>query len=153
MRVLFYSYPSAFQNPGGGEVQLIKTMEYLQKQGIHVKKFDQWSDRFEDYDILHIFGSVKDCLGLTKTAKSKGIKIALSTIFWSDFRRALGESGSVKERAMLVARQAAKTLFPNFPSARRQLMETADILFPNGEGEAGQLVKYFKMPRKKIFVV
>lgn len=153
MKVLFYSYPSAFQDPGGGEVQLEKTMEYLRKLGVEVKKFDQWNDKFDDYDILHIFGSVKDCLGLARTAKSKGLKIALSTIFWSDLRRAINEAGTMKARAMLVARQAAKALFPMFPSARRELMTIADILFPNGEGEARQLERYFRVEKEKLFVV
>lgn len=153
MKVLFYSYPSAYQNPGGGEVQLDKTMEYLGKAGVEVKKFDQWNDRFEDYDILHIFGSVKDCLGLAHTAKGKGIKIALSTIFWSDFRRSLNESGSLKDRAMLIARQAVKSMMPTFPSERRELMMVSDILFPNGEGEAAQIQRYFRADKKKIFVV
>jgi glycosyltransferase involved in cell wall biosynthesis len=153
MKVLFYSYPSAFQNPGGGEVQLIKTKEYLCNLGVEVKLFDQWNDKIEDHDIFHIFGSVKDCLGLAKTAKSKGVKIALSTIFWSDFRRAISEKGALKDKAGLLLRQTAKTLFPRFPSARRALMLTSDILFPNGEGEAVQLEKYFSVNKNKLFVV
>ncbi|MFA6635566.1 MAG: glycosyltransferase [Candidatus Omnitrophota bacterium] len=153
MRVLFYSYPSAFQNPGGGEVQLDKTMQYLRQAGVDVKKFDQWNDKLEDFDIFHVFGSVKDCLGLVRTAKSKGVKIALSTIFWSDFRRAIKETRSFSDRAGLLVRQAAKSFFPAFPSARRELMLASDILFPNGEGEADQLARYFAVDRNKLFVV
>ena len=153
MKVAFYSYPSAFQNPGGGEVQLDKTMEYLKKAGVKVKKFDQWNDKLEEFDIFHVFGSVKDCLGLVKTARSKGVKIALSTIFWSDFRRAINEARSLKDRAGLLVRQAAKSFFPRFPSARRELMLASDILFPNGQGEADQLAKYFSVDRNKLFVV
>lgn len=153
MKVLFYSYPSAYQNPGGGEVQLDKTMEYLKRRGVEVKKFDQWNDKFEDYDILHVFGSVKDCLGLVRTAKGKGIKIALSTVFWSDMRRALRETASPKERMLLLARHAAKSFLPFLPSARKELMELADILFPNGEGEGEQVAKYFRADKRKIFVV
>ena len=78
MRVVFYAYPSAFQNPGGGEIQLLKTKEALQRKGVEVKLFNQWQDSFDDFDILHVFGSVKDCLGLMHSAKNKGLKIALA---------------------------------------------------------------------------
>lgn len=153
MKVAFYSYPSAFQNPGGGEFQLLKTKEYLRNIGVDVRLFSQWEDKLEDYDILHVFGSVKDCLGLVLTAKSKKVKIALSTIFWSDYRRSIMEEGSIPKRMAMFLRQVVKSSFPYFPSARRKLMLQADILFPNGEGEAKQIERYFGIKKEKIFVV
>lgn len=153
MKVAFYSYPSAFQNPGGGEVQLLKTMEYLAAAGVEVKLFDQWKDRLEDYDILHVFGSVKDCLGLMRTAKNKGVKIALSTIFWSSFKRAVYEGRTPAGKTELFIRHLAKLMAPVLPSGRRRTMMLSDILLPNSEMEAAQLVRLFKVSRDKIKVV
>ncbi|MGB2599824.1 MAG: glycosyltransferase [Candidatus Omnitrophota bacterium] len=153
MKVLFYSYPSAFQNPGGGEIQLLKTKEHLEKMGVSVRFFDQWQDKFDDFDVLHIFGSVKDCVGLMQTAKNKGIKIALSTIFWSSFERALHEGGSSAKKMELFARHLAKLALPWLPSGRRRTMSLSDVLFPNSNMEKEQLARLFAMPRQKMKVV
>ncbi|MDP8299901.1 MAG: glycosyltransferase family 4 protein [Candidatus Tantalella remota] len=153
MKVAFYAYPSAFQNPGGGEIQLLKTMEYLRKAGVEVKKFDQWNDKLEDYDVLHVFGSVKMCVGLMNTARNKNVKVALSPIFWSSFKRALHESGSIRTKMELFLRHLAKMVFPKMPSGRRKTMTIADILFPNSEMEKEQLMRLFDIPEEKIYVV
>lgn len=153
MRVAFYSYPSAFQNPGGGEVQLLKTKEYLEKMGVEVKLFDQWNDSFDDFDILHVFGSVKDCVGLMRTARNKGVKVALSPIFWSSFRRALNESGGVKKKAELTLRHALKCVIPWLPSGRRNTMAVSDIILPNSRMEAEQVARLFGISSSKMSVV
>lgn len=153
MRVVFYAYPSAFQNPGGGEIQLLKTKEALQRKGVEVKLFNQWQDSFDDFDILHVFGSVKDCLGLMHSAKNKGLKIALSTIFWSSFKRSFFESARIKTRAELALRHLTKLLVPVFPSGRRKMMALADILLPNSRAEVVQLKRLFALPERKMQVV
>ena len=153
MKVLFYSYPSAFQNPGGGEIQLLKTKEGLEELGISVKFFNQWDDKFDDYDVLHVFGSVKDCVGLMKTAHNKGVKVALSSIFWSSFKRALHEGGGSFKKLELFTRHLAKLLFPYLPTGRRKTMTLSDVIFPNSEMEKEQLVRLFGIKPDKIKVV
>lgn len=153
MKVLFYSYPSAFQNPGGGEVQLLKTKQALERKGVQVKLFNQWSDSLRDYDVMHVFGSVKDCVGLMQTARNAGIMVALSTIFWSSFKRAWYESPSAGRKIELLSRHALKCLVPAFPSGRRKTFNLADVLLPNSQAEAAQLTRLFAVPKNKIFVV
>jgi glycosyltransferase involved in cell wall biosynthesis len=153
MRIAFFVYPSAFQNKGGGEILLEKTEEYLLKRDIEVKRFDIWNDRVEDYDILHVFGSVKECLPLMRVASERGVKVALESIFWSDMKRAFHESGSFTRKAGMILRHSAKVAFPFFPSARRDMFLLADIIFPNSEGEGKQISRLFGVPLKKMFPV
>jgi len=153
MAIYFYLYPSAFQNPGGGEVQLLKTKQYLEKQGIKISLYDQWRDRFEKGDLLHVFGSVKYCHGLMRTAKEVGVKLVLSTIAWSDWSSALYTYPDWKQRALNVIRHAAKAFFPWTPSLRKSMMESADIVMPNSQAEACQLTRFFRIPRGKIRVI
>ncbi len=153
MKVTFFVYPSAFQNKGGGEILLEKTEKYVKREGVAVKRFNIWDDRIEDFDILHIFGSVKECLGLMQVASARGVKVVLESIFWSDFRRALFEEGEASKKAEMVFRHAAKLVFPFFPSPRREMFRTADIICPNSQNEALQISKLFKMPMNKMFVV
>ena len=153
MKVVFFSYPASFQNVGGGEIVLLKLKEYLENLGITVSLFDMWRDKIEDFDILHIFGSVRDCLGLMRVAKARGVKVAISPIFWSSFQRALYTHESMKEKTDLFFRHLTKFMLPTFPSARRSMLIEADILFPNSEMEKKQLGRLFWVPMDKMRVI
>lgn len=153
MKVAFFVYPSTFQNKGGGEILLEKTEEYLLKKGVEVVRFDTWNDRIEDFDIFHVFGSVKECLPLMEVARARKVKVALESIFWSDFRRAFFEEGSLLRKSGMVARHAAKVFFPFLPSGRKKMFEASDIIFPNSENEARQISRLFNIPVSRMFVV
>lgn len=153
MKIAFYVYPTAFQNPGGGEVQLLKTKEYLEKRGVTIKLFDIWNDRLHDFDILHVFGSVKDALPMMEEAKRARVKTVLSTICWYSWKSAWGTYGFWKTRSAAVLRHAVKVIFPFVSSDRKRMIEMADILMPNSEMESRQLCRYFLVSNKKICVV
>ena len=153
LKVAFFTYPSAFQNVGGGEIQLMKTKEYLEKEGVSVDFFDLWRHRVEDYSLIHIFGSVKECLGLAQTAKARKTAVVVSPVFWSDFRRAFFTDGSLTERAGLALRHLTKVLYPVFPSSRRKLLNLADAILPNSEMEKRQIARLFALPLDKIRAV
>lgn len=149
-RVLFYVYPTAFQSPGGGEVQLEQTEKHL---SIPVKRFDPWKDKLKDYDILHTFGSVKSALPVMEAAKTAGVKNVLSTICWYSWKSAWHTYTEPKQKWMTVARHAAKSFFPFLPSERKHMMEISDLLLPNSQTEAEQLHRFFGVPREKITVI
>lgn len=153
MNIAFYVYPVAFQSPGGGEIALLKTKEYLEKEGVPVKLFDPWNDKLKSFDILHTFGSVKDSLRMMEMARTVGVKNVLSTICWYNLRSAWGTYPSWKQRIPSVVRHAAKTFLPFLPSERRKMMSCSDALLPNSQTEADQLKKYFGMPDEKITIM
>lgn len=152
-RVAFYVYPTAFQNPGGGEIQLLKTKQHLEAEGLSVKLFDPWADKLESFDVLHTFGSVKEALPLMEAAKRVRVKNVLSTICWYSLRAAWGNYGSLKARSTAVLRHVAKIFCPFLPSKRKRMMDIADVLIPNSESESEQLERFFHVPQKKITVI
>jgi glycosyltransferase involved in cell wall biosynthesis len=152
-KIYFYVYPSAFQNVGGGEVQLLETKNHLDKLGAPVHLFDQWTDQFQPGDLLHVFGSVKEALGLMVAAKSLGAKVVLSPIIWYNWQSSLRIHYSTRDRAVCILRQLTKTLFPSFPSSRRKMMLLADLILAGSRMEADQIEKYFSIPRSKIKVI
>ena len=83
MKVAFLTYPAAFQNIGGGEILLLKLKEYLEKEGVQADLFDIWKSKIENYDFIHVFGSVKDCLGLVRVANERKVKVAITPLLWS----------------------------------------------------------------------
>lgn len=153
MKILFFVYPSAFQAPGGGEILLLKTKEALEKKGLTVELFNQWEDKLKDFDILHVFGSVKECLGVMQTAKALGVKIVLSPIFWSTLQRSLHEYGSVRKKLQMASQHIAKVTFPIAPSARRKMFLLTDALVPNSEAEANQIARLFLIDKNKMHIV
>ena len=153
MKIAFFLYPSAFQNIGGGEILLLKTKEYLEKTGADITLFNTWKDRLEDFDILHVFGAVKHCLGLMQTAKNKGVKIVLTPVFFSTFQRALHEYGGIKRKLNGCLHHLAKAVFPVFPSDRREMLLLADAVIPNSEVEKKQLARFFAINKEKMHVI
>lgn len=153
MKVAFFTYPSAFQNVGGGEILLLKLREYLKKQGVEADLFDCWQSRIEHYDWLHVFGSVKDCLMLMEVAKKRGVRVAITPLLWTDLRRAMFTHGSLFTKADFIVRHLAKYLWPSFPSSRRKMLLAADLVFPNSEIEKRQIARYFAVDPKKMRVV
>jgi glycosyltransferase involved in cell wall biosynthesis len=152
MKIAFYAYPEAFQSPGGGEVFLLKMKESLEQKGVYVKLFDQWNDKLKDFDILHVFGSVKVCIGIMETAKSLGVKTVLSPIFWSTLRRSMYEYGGAGKRAKMALQHMAKVVFPFIPSGRKRVMELSDIIIPNSTAEAEQILRLFWINRSRMRV-
>jgi glycosyltransferase involved in cell wall biosynthesis len=152
MKIFFYSYPWGFQKKGGGEIQLLKTKEYLEKIGVEVKLFNQWEDKLEECNILHIFGSVKDCLGLIKIAKRLKVKVCLSSIFWTDIRRFMGEVG-IKNKINAFSHHITKAIVPFVCSERGKLFKLADLILPNSASEAYQIKRYFFIKKNNFFIV
>lgn len=153
IRVAFFAYPSAFQNIGGGEILLLKTKEYLEKEGIYCKLFDMWNDKLDDFDILHVIGTVKDSLGLMQTAKNKKLKIVVDPVFFSTFERAIHEHGGIANKAVAFMRHLTKVVCPYFPSGRRKMMLLADAIIPNSHVELKQLKRLFAIPENKMHVI
>lgn len=153
IKVAFFAYPSAFQNIGGGEILLLKTKEYLEKEGVFCKLFDMWNDKLSDFDILHVIGTVKDALGLMQTAKNKGLKIVIDPVFFSTFERAMHEHGGIVRKTIACARHLTKVVVPYFPSSRRKMMLLADTVIPNSYVELKQLERLFAIPEKKMHVI
>ncbi len=153
LRVAYVSYASAFQNIGGGEILLLKMKEYVERTGTEVKLFDMWKDRLEDFDLIHVFGSVKECLDLIRVARVRGTKVAITPLFWSSWKRAFGCYGPLREKAILTLRHAMKLACPAFPSGRRSMMLASDLIFPNSVMELDQLARLFALPKERMTVV
>ena len=129
MRVIVNTYPVAFQCPGGGEIQLLKSIDALEKLGIEVIKFDPWTTKLTNADVVHHFsvqgGSMHFC-GYTHT---QGIPLVISPIIW------LGDNPEI---------------YPVGEIAH--LLQISDIICPNSNAEAQQLGSYFNIPEDKFVI-
>lgn len=140
--------------PGGGEVQLAQTTAALRAAGVDARHWRPWDDSLaDDVDLLHFFGSRREFLPLVEAARKQGKRVALSTIAWFDWRNAWREHSGLLSRTCAAARYALRAALPRLPSWRRRLYEAADVLLPNSQAEAEQLIRLFDVPAAKICVV
>lgn len=83
MNVAFVSYPIIFQANGGLAVQFRQTISALQNQGVDAKIFDMESDRFENFDLVHVMATVHGNHTIIESAKNAGVPVVLSSVLQS----------------------------------------------------------------------
>jgi len=151
LNVLLAGDFAAMDAPGGGEIQMAALARTL----------PSWEDRFDGaagsegrcVDCLHLLGSLPQHVPVVEAARRHGVAVVLSTIAWFDPANCLREPRSWPWRLAAGARFAARAACPWLPSWRRRLYRSVDLLLPNSNAEAEQLVRYFRVPRRQIHVV
>ena len=144
MKVLFQSYNMCMQNQSGGINTRIKALfDYLSRLGVQVTYFSKFKDNVADYDILHIFKANLENLPLIDYAKSRGVKIVISSV--------VPCVDSLKiEANMLLCR-----ILPITTGIKliKQSMEEADAIISETEAEKLFLSKHYRIDRNKISIL
>jgi glycosyltransferase involved in cell wall biosynthesis len=154
-RVLYSTYSYAFQIFGGAEIQMLKTKEYIEKAGRwKVKLFNMFSDKLEQYDILHVFSMHQDSLLLYRKAKDAGLKLVLSPIYWDlitrRMSRIIGPSSFIRFYSNLKSYRVP-TFRQMYPF--KDFLDLADVILPTSKMEADSLSRNFKVSSEKFQVV
>lgn len=131
MKILYYTYPWAFDCPGGGERQLMVYRDYLVKSGIQVNLFDMWTPQFNNASIFHLFSAMPSTVEVAGYAKQKGLKLVISPNLW--------------------VTRATKSQYPE--SIIWNLFELADAVIVNSNMERNMLSDTFSFPAEKFHVV
>jgi len=123
--IVFNTWAGAFFQKGGGEVQLLKSKEALEKLGLNISMFDLWNP--QDADILHQFSIELGVEHVVKKYKELGKKIALSTIMWTP---------------------PPKDNY--FFDRIKYLLDTSDVLLTNSDMESSRISEYFNVDIAKF---
>ena len=145
MRVLFWTFPAAFQAPGGGETILLKTREYLQRLGVQVDLFDQWTTKLTDYPLVHCFHSVYP--EFWESVRDSGRRLVVTPTHWPTM--------DPKIRAWRRLKRAGRDLL-RLPGPHRDTAyyySLADAILPSSQVELELLRRYCSVPRGKMTVV
>lgn len=143
MKVLIDSYDKVTQNPAGGiQMRIRKYVKNIQKF-CEVKLFNKWEDKYEDYDILHIFRMSVDRYESIIAAKNFGVKIVISTIIEDKFNPFIN----------IISRLLYH--FPVYTGYKfiRDGLNSADVLLAQTKKEKNNIIKYYKVSPEKIFVI
>jgi glycosyltransferase involved in cell wall biosynthesis len=131
MKIVFNTYPWAFDVPGGGEMQLMAYHRYLPMVGATPTLFDAWNPSLDDFDIVHYFSVVGGSVHFCGYVKRLGLPLVVSSSLWI-----------TKE---------TRELYP-VEEIRAQLA-LADIVVANADVEGDQLSQVLDLPREKFITV
>jgi len=83
MKILFQSRKTLFTVPGGDTTQIVKTAEYLRKEGCEVDISTEFDVDLTPYDVVHLFNLMRpqELDLFVQNAKKYTKPIALSTIY------------------------------------------------------------------------
>lgn len=129
MRIYFNTYPVAFQCPGGGEIQLLKSKEALERRGHEVVLFNQWEHDLAQADVVHQFSVQGGIYNLAAYVHGHGIPFVLSPILWlSEYidQYPMGEIGF--------------------------MTSVADVICPNSQAEVSRFLQHFEAPADRYCV-
>ena len=155
LNILFNTSPGSFKSPGGGEIQLLKTKEELQKLGHKIKilEKERYAVKWNEFDVFHNFNIHRDNHQFVKKAKESGLPVALSTIYWPSLKHALFWNRGTKRKAMGFASELLNK-FGSLSNTRvSKIVKSANMLLPNSKAEAAVLQKQFGVLAEKIHVV
>lgn len=143
MKILIESYNKIMQtNSGGVPMRINKLIKYSEKK-TNIKLFDKWSDKIEDYDLLHVFKANIDDAILIKYAKLHGKKIVVSSVIEQDNRIKIIFSLLLKH--IFKVNSAISLLASN--------LNNADIIIAQTKKEANYINKYYKISLEKIKII
>jgi len=131
MRVLFNTYPWAFDRPGGGEIQLMKYAEHLPRLGVEVLLHDLWRPRFDDVDLVHFFSSLGGSVHFCNYVHGRGLPLVISSSLW-----------------------ITETTHERYPVGEiRQQFALAQAIVTNSRMEARALADILDLPREQFVPV
>lgn len=131
MKILFNTYPVAFQTQGGGEVQLLEYKKYISDFSIDIDLFNQWQSKIRQYDLVHFFSCMPGSEYFLHYVKNLGIPIFVSPNLW--------------------VTKETKNQYP-FGQIQSHL-NMADRVVCNSDAECQMLSKVFEIPIEKFICV
>jgi len=132
MRVVYNTYPVAFDCPGGGEVQLRHNAAELARLGVEIQMFNPWDPQLQGADLVHYFsvqgGSMNFC---SYVKNQRSLPLLISPVLWL----------TPENRPLLPLEEI------------RDLLHLCDQVLPNSQLEASQLCEEFGLDPKHVTVV
>lgn len=131
MKVIYSTFPWAFETPGGGEIQLLKYEQYLLQAGADIQRHDPWGAELGNADLVHFFSCMGGSVHICNYVKARGIPLVISASLWLT--------------------EATQHLYP-IAEIRAQL-SLADAIVSNGDIESDRLAAILGLPRELFHTI
>lgn len=145
MKILFSTYTTAFQNPGGGENIVRRLASSLVERGHSVELFDPLKTEVSGFDIIHHFSLVETGVwDYLKRIAPRAVLAVTPTIF---MKKSLKQY--LKWKVHLVGACAERVAL-SMPLRHYSLV---DLWLPSTSHESEVLANYYGFSRKKIKIL
>ena len=131
LKVLFGTYPWAFETPGGGEIQLKKYAKYLPAHKVDVELHDPWRANLASASVFHFFSCIGGSIHFCSHIKSRGLPLVISSSLWIS--------------------EETRHLYP-VDEIHAQL-SLADVIVTNSNTESDRLSCVLGLPRERFATV
>lgn len=172
MKVLFQTRTNLFDAPGGDMVQMLKTKEFLEKEGVSVDISLELEPNLDNYDLVHLFNLMEpqDIYIQMLNAKKQNKKIVLSTIYglYTEFeRKARGglfqqianylspyQIAFVKNlvkhlKGKRMHKGVYKMIFKGYYGLMKEIVDNTIVFLPNSHSEMNRVILDFKLNNPK----
>ena len=176
MRIMFQTRTTIFSVPGGDTTQILKTQEYLAKQGVTVAVSTELTPDVSCFDVVHLFNLLRpqDVLVQARNARRYNKPTALSTIHgdYSEYERkartlpvrllyrVMSNAGieylKTAARAVVSGERhegARAYLRQGHVRSQCEILSLSDVLLPNSQSEADRVQREFPEALSKPYVV
>jgi glycosyltransferase involved in cell wall biosynthesis len=141
---------------GGADMPMLALARALPDVGVAARFWRPWEDPLAEAGCLHLFGTAEEFLPVVEAARQEGVPVVLSPLAWlADADRPADFPGRqpLRRKVTAWAGYVGRSVCPRWPSRRRQLYRTVDLLLPNSHAEAQQLIRKFQVPSQRVHVV
>ncbi len=126
MKILFSTYPLAFQNPGGGEQVFKATRSHLQTMGIQVDTYDVWKhtpENLHDYQIIHYFSCIQPSFWKFVKTHCPKTPLVVTPIFFREKKFLKSFSEWQRKLTLQMTKQNDPFTFPDYwlPATQTEL--------------------------------
>jgi len=130
MKIRYTTYPTAFTTPGGGEMQIMKTLSAVQACGVDCELLDIYKPILrQDFDLLHLFSVCYSIELFVNWAEAVGMPFAVSPILWPT-------QYEEQERNRI-----------------RHILLRASLILPNSVAEKNKIIELLNIPDNGQFFV
>jgi glycosyltransferase involved in cell wall biosynthesis len=131
VRVLFSTYPWAFETPGGGEIQLQKYAEHLPAHGVDVRLHDPWRANLADVSVVHFFSCIGGSVHFCDYVRQRRVPLVISSSLWI----------------------TPETIHRYPVDEIRTQLSLADVIVTNSNTESDLLASVLGLPRGRFMTV
>jgi glycosyltransferase involved in cell wall biosynthesis len=173
MKVLFQTRTNLFDAPGGDMVQMLKTKEFLEKEGVSVDISLELEPNLDHYDLVHLFNLMEpqDIYIQMLNAKKQNKKIVLSTIYglYTEFERK-ARGGVFQQIAKCLSpyqiaflknlvkhykgkrmhKGVYKMIFKGYYALMKEIVDNTSVFLPNSYSEMNRVTHDFKLKNPKF---
>ncbi len=133
---------------GGVRTQVLQTAKYLSQLDVEVE-FIHFDQTQFDYDLVHVFSASPETIGIAKLVKDKGIKLAVSPVFFSNRSASTIAASLTIEKTISGVGSGIRSDF----GIKSQICKWADVVLPNTKAERDLVRDGLKVDARKIKVM